>query len=53
MQATLALAALSVRLPAAKTERVARRLVAAAARIGARLAGTDTERPDGRGRRAS
>jgi IclR family acetate operon transcriptional repressor len=39
MQATLALAALSVRLPAAKTERVAKRLVAAADRIGARLEG--------------
>jgi DNA-binding IclR family transcriptional regulator len=40
MQATLALAALSVRLPAAKTERVARKLVAAAAKIGARLEGS-------------
>lgn len=39
MQATLALAALSVRLPAAKTERVAKRLVAAAGSIGARLEG--------------
>ena len=54
MQATLALAALSVRLPAAKTERVARRLAAAAARIGARLEGTDgAERPAARGRRSS
>lgn len=42
MQGTLALAALSVRLPAARTERVAKKLVVAAERIGARLEGRTT-----------
>jgi DNA-binding IclR family transcriptional regulator len=53
MQATLALAALSVRLPAAKTERVAKRLVAAAGRIGARLEGSEGAAPAGRNERSA